>query len=645
MKRLHSPRTASLRLLAGSLAAMTAMAATLALATSPAPAQTPSVRVPADIGEDLLAKREEQQLRSIENLDIFYFFRFVDHLTDSGITFRHHVTDDAGRDYKMVHYDHGNGLAVADVDGDGLYDLYFLSQIGANALFKNLGDGKFSDITESAGVGLGDRISVTASFADFDNDGDEDLFVTTVRMGNVLFENDGKGHFRDISRQAGLDYSGHSSGAVFFDYDNDGRLDLLLTNVGTYTTDKRGRGGYYVGIDAAFSGHLMPERTETSILYHNAGEGRFVDASKATGLVDGSWSGDATFADLNGDLYPDLYVLNMQGDDHYYENVKGTSFVDRTAQTFPKTPWGAMGVQFFDYDNDGRLDLYVTDMHSDMTEYIGPEKEKLKSTESVMREWGDEHLQGGANNIFGNAFYHNLGDGRFEEISDRIGVENYWPWGVSVGDLNADGWQDLFVTASMNYQFRYGIDSVLLNDRGRKFVDSEFILGVEPRQGDLVFPWFELDCSGTDAAREECKDREGPLTVMGAVGSRSSAIFDLDRDGDLDIVTAEFNSPPQVLISDLSENTDVHFLELVLQGSRSNRDGLGATAVVTAGGRTFTQYHNGKSGYLSQSSLPLYFGLGDASAVERVDIRWPSGRKQTITEGLAIDTRITAVEP
>ena len=154
---------------------------------------------------------------------------------------------------------------------------------------------------------------------------------------------------------------------MFFDFDNDGLLDLFLTNVGVYTTNQRGRGGYYLALPDAFYGHLYPDRTEYSILYRNLGGGRFKDVSKEMNLRDGSWSGDATFADLNQDGYPDLYVLNMQGDDHYYENLAGRGFAEKTAAYFPKTPWGAMGVKFFDYNQDGLLDLFVTDMHSDMT--------------------------------------------------------------------------------------------------------------------------------------------------------------------------------------------------------------------------------------------------------------------------------------
>ena len=192
----------------------------------------PQVRYPdPDIGVDSLAARKQAQMATASQFKVFYQFQFTDKVKESGITFVHHIVNDAGKTYKQVHYDHGNGIAVADVDGDGLFDIYFTNQIGGNELWKNLGGGKFKNITNEAGVGLPGRISVAASFADIDNDGDQDLFVTTVRGGNVLFENDGHGRFRDISREAGVDLAAHSSGAVFFDYNRDGLLDLFVCNV------------------------------------------------------------------------------------------------------------------------------------------------------------------------------------------------------------------------------------------------------------------------------------------------------------------------------------------------------------------------------------------------------------------------------
>lgn len=590
------------------------------------------IRVPEpDIGVDTLDSRRKAQLATASQFKVFNKFHFVDRLPESGITFVQRIEEDAGYHYKPVHYDHGNGVAAADVDSDGLYDLYFVNQVGGNELWKNVGRGKFKNVTEGAGVGLPERISVTASFADIENDGDQDLFVTTVRGGNALLQNDGKGHFQDISRRAGVDLVSHSSGSVFFDYDNDGLLDLLVCNVGKYTSEERWSSGAYKGLEDAFFGHMFPDRFEYPVLYRNLGGNRFKDVTVEVGLRPQSWSGDASVADLNGDGWSDLFILNMQGHDHYFENERGKRFLDNTADHFPRTPYGTMGIKFFDYDNDGRLDLLLTDMHSDMMGNRKPDEEKLKTPPQHIMS--DDHLGATPDTfIFGNAFYHNLGGGKFEEISDRIGADNYWPWGVSVGDVNADGWDDVFIASSMNFPFRYGINSLLLNNRGEKFLDAEFLLGIEPRRnGRTHTPWFELNCSGEGRGTKPCEGKSGEITVMATLGSRSSVMFDLDNDGDLDIVTSDFNSEPQVLISDLAKRRSIRWLKVVLTGTHSNRNGLGAIVRVRSGKQVYTQQCDGKSGYLSQSVLPLYFGLGDSTRIDQVEVQWPSGKKQVVS--------------
>lgn len=636
----EGPRVKSLRRRGTALVVVTLLTAAALVRAQGTPVR---VQVPdPDIGVDTLAARQKAQTAAAASWRVFHQFQFTDRLPESGITFVHHAVDDVTKHYRPVHYDHGTGIAVADVDGDGLYDIFFVNQVGPSQLWKNLGHGRFRDITEESGLRLPGRIGVTASFADIDNDGDQDLFVTTVRGGNALFENDGHGHFKDISKTAGVDLVAHSSGAVFFDYDRDGKLDLFVCNVGRYTSDEKGPDGEYAGLPDGFEGHLHPDRYEAPVLYHNAGGNRFDEVSTAMGLRPHGWCGDATVADLNGDGWPDLYVLNMQGDNHYYENVGGKSFVQKTAQYFPKTPWGAMGAKFFDFDNDGRLDLFVTDMHSDMSNAVGPEREKLKSEMT----WSDDYLQGGANNIFGNAFYHNLGGGKFEEISDRLGLEDYWPWGFSVGDVNADGWEDVFITASMGFPFRYGINSLLLNDGGQKFLDAEFVLGIEPRRdGRTHTPWFDLDCATEGKDSPPCEGRTGTVTIMTPLTTRSSVIFDLDDDGDLDIVTNDLNSAPMVLISDLAQRRPVQWLKVALVGTASNRNGLGALVRVSAGGHVYTKPNDGVSGYLSHSILPLYFGLGDAKTIEKVEVDWPSGRHQVVTQGLRANDTLRLTEP
>ena len=613
-----------------------------AAAARPEPSKPTVKFVPDDVQDSpWLPRLKNEQIKAMSGVAAFHDFQFSDRVAQSGITFKHQIVDDAGKTYKAAHYDHGTGIAVADVDGDGLLDIYFVSQVGGNQLWKNLGGGKFQNITESAGVGVPGKVSVSASFADIDNDGDPDLYVTTVRGGNMLFENDGHGRFKDISATAGVGYVGHSSAAVFFDYDKDGRLDLLLVNVGKYTTSVIAGNPfkYYVAFEDAFSGHLKPERAERSVLYHNEGGSHFKDVTQSAGLVDLSWSGDASVVDVNDDGWPDVFLLNMLGDDNYYENVGGKRFVKKSRDVFPKTSWGSMGIKVFDFNNDGRLDIFITDMHSDMSEPIGPELEHVKST----MKWPESFRGNGSTSIWGNSFFMKDGPSKYREVSDAVGAENYCPWGPSIADLNADGFDDAFIASGMNYPERYMINSVKLNDRGQKFVDAEFVLGVEPRSGGLATPWFELDASGKDKGHTDAKGMTGLVAIWGARASRSAVIFDVDGDGDLDIVTNEFNAAPMVLISNLTEKTPVHYLTIKLIGTTSNRDGLGALVKVTAGGVSYTKVMDGNSGYLSHSLYPLYFGLGSAASADSIEVTWPTGKKQ-IVQSPKINSRIEVRE-
>ena len=647
--RLRIAAGVGLVLLVAAIAYWTTREPTTQPASTVASAPPPGVVrvVPPEIDDTALWMEtfRNAQLQTAPQFDVFHGFGFTDRIADSGITFRHRIVTDAGKTYKAVHYDHGNGVAIADVDGDDRLDIYFTSQVGGNSLWRNLGGGRFEDMTAAAGVALADRVGVSASFADTDNDGDPDLYVTSVRGGNVLFENDGSGGFRDVTVDSGLGYVGHSSGAVFFDFNRDGRLDLFLVNVGVYTTDVIGGEGYqfYVGLEDAFSGHLFPERAERSRLFRNEGGNRFVDVSGEVGLDDTSWSGDASTIDLNEDGWPDLYVLNMQGNDEYYENVGGTRFERRSREVFPRTSWGAMGIKVFDVNNDGRMDIYITDMHSDMTQNVDADQaqERAKSVVVPVDLRGD-----GTASVWGNSLFLNEGGGRFREASDEMGTENYWPWGLSAGDLNADGFEDAFVASSMNYPFRYGINSLKLNNRGAGFLDAEFMLGIEPRRGNTVTaPWFELDLDGADGAHPDGVALSGRVGISAARGTRSSAIFDIDGDGDLDIVTNEFNTEPMVLVSNLSEQREVRYLSVRLTGTTSNRDGLGAVVRVTAGGTTYTKVNDGNSGYLSHSVAPLYFGMGDAEQIDQVEVVWPSGREQTVPAPISMNSTLDITEP
>jgi hypothetical protein len=350
----------------------------------------------------------------------------------------------------------------------------------------------------------------------------------------------------------------------------------------------------------------------------------------------------------------------MQGANHLWLNEGGKRFRDATSRYFPRTPWGAMGVKAFDFNGDGLLDLFVTDMHSDMWVNIEPGDwaAEVRKADTAPAPPGF-FPTGKRQFIFGNALFANLGAGRFQDVSDSVGVETYWPWGPSVDDLNADGWDDIFIGAGMNFPHRYGINSVLLNAAGRYFLPSEFLLGVEPRpSGTTEQVWFTLECGGADraeffcaACREDgaralgCRWDRDRLTMLSSLGTRSAVLLDLDGDGDLDIVTNEFNAPPQVLVSDLAQRQHVNSIAVRLRGTRSNREGLGAqVTVVLPEGRRVLKVLDGKSGYLSQSDAPLYFGLGTADHAAGLEVRWPSGRHQTVAGPIAAGRTIEVVE-
>jgi hypothetical protein len=200
------------------------------------------------------------------------------------------------------------------------------------------------------------------------------------------------------------------------------------------------------------------------------------------------------------------------------------------------------------------------------------------------------------------------------------------------------------VTGGMGYPFRYSINYVLLNEGGRRFVPAEFALGVEPRQAGIEIEYFTLDCSGEDKDHTICYHKKGILSVIGSTSARSSVLFDLDDDGDLDIVTNEMNDRPQVLINNLTEKKQVNYLKIKLVGSKSGKDAIGAKVTVSTSDGAITQWNDGKSGYLAQSALPLYFGLNDTKA-RQVEVLWPSGRKQFLAAGITPNSLVTINEP
>jgi len=553
--------------------------------------------------------------------------RFEEVARRAGIDFRTtFLRPEQGENFKINLYDHGSGVNVVDVDGDGLEDVYLVNQLGSNALYRNRGDGTFEDVTAASGTGMERVISVAAAFADVDGDGDRDLYVTTTRAGNVLMLNDGKGVFTESTAAAGLMLMAESMSPCFFDADGDGDLDLLVTNTARWTEDTfDDELNYYRG-KASLDGLIRSEKLK-DVFYRNDGKGRFSDATKEAGLEGKGWGGDVAVFDYDGDGDLDLFVCNMFGFSTLHRNDGRGRFEDVTREVLGKTSWGAVGARAFDYDNDGLLDLFVADMHSDMWTPFDMPASKVEegvkyptfNARAIKEGWAppqsdEEFIRDAAipmdRVLFGNTLYRNLGGGRMEEVSGRAGWETFWPWGVTEGDYDGDGFLDVLVPSGMGYPLFYWRNALLRNTGKGTFVDVGRSAGMDPPPGG---PEMEVSFRGKRAVRS----------------SRSAATFDFDGDGRLDVLVNNFNDRCW-----LWRNTSPAgaWCKIRLKETRGHRDAIGALVSLTAGGRTQVRMVQAAGGYLTQSADTLLFGLGDATKVEKVEIRWPGGNTQTLTD-------------
>ena len=531
--------------------------------------------------------------------------RFVDVTEALGIDFRHEAS---ATSQKYLPEAMGAGVALFDFDNDGRLDLFLVNGAriddpmpkGAtpvkdgprysNRLYHQTEDGRFEDVTARAGLfgsGYGQGVAV----GDYDNDGDEDLYVTAL-FGNRLYRNDGNGRFTDVTAEAGVAGSGWSTSAAFVDVDHDGRLDLFVARyldwsfeVNPYCGEPKPRPRAYC--------HPDQWKGASALLFHNDGGGRFTEVAARSGVAnpEGKSLGVA-LADYDGDGFVDLFVANDSVRQFLYRNRGDGTLQDRAllagvAYDQDGRAFAGMGVDFADYDNDGRPDVVVTNLSNERY-----------------------------------ALYRNAGDGTFSYETHVSGLGTMTllnsGWGVRFLDYDNDGTKDLFVAQGhvmdtieqTSPHLRYRQPPLLARNEGGRFKDASAAAGDVFREG-----W----------------------------AARGMAIGDLDNDGDLDVVVTTVGGRPYVLRNDGGNGG--HWLSLRLVGHRSNRDGIAAEVrLTTASGALRQATVTTTSSYLSASDRRVHFGLGAETRARAIEVRWPSGTVQRLLD-VAADQILTLDEP
>lgn len=506
----------------------------------------------------------------------------------------------------------GSGVAIGDYDSDGKPDVFVLSKIESGRLFRNLGNWKFEDVTESSGVGDQSKAWKQGSaFVDVNNDGRLDLYVCRNGVPNQLFVNQGDGTFEDEAAARGLAVVDGSGMACFADYDRDGWIDVYLqTNL----------------LDASAS----PDG-QRDYLFRNAGGGYFENVSDSAGILDQATQGhSATWWDQNEDGWPDLYVANDFGPpDFLYRNNGDGTFTNVIDKTLPHTSFSSMGSDLGDVNNDGHIDFFVADMAGATLE----QEHRGQSDSRARLDARQNERQDTAIQIQFNALYLNTGTDRCLEVATMAGLAGTnWTWSTRFEDLDNDGQLDLFVTNGMDRE-QNNLDIIEKRMAAVNAMGRIGLLKTSPvlKEANLVFE------NKGDLRFEEVGSEWG-LNQKGV--SFGAAFGDLDGDGDLDLVYTNYQNGPTVLRND-SQAGNAVIVEL--RGEKSNRFGLGARLELTTKSGVQVRQLVSARGYLSTSEHVAHFGMGAEDVVESLRIVWPSGTEQ-VCENLEANRRYLVSE-
>lgn len=561
-------------------------------------------------------------------------------LKEAGIDFVHRWTPPEKYKIMLARSFAGSGVAIGDIDGDSLPDIYLARPFGGGQLYRNLGEFCFENITEASGLAVDVSWGCGCSFVDADGDGDLDLHVAGFDTPNRLFINDGEGHFSDHARELGLNFKGATVQANFADIDRDGDLDVFLVNnryriEGNYT-----EGGQQVRkiLDEVIhtpNGARLPSKyqelyalipySETQATAIKAGQFgrlfrndfketgyfRFSDITPISGTVDNGQSLSAIWWDYNQDLLPDLYLANdFYGNDRLFTNKGAGRFHSSVRKILPYIPWFSMGSDVGDVNNDGLVDLFTTDMQGS-SHYLS----KMGMGNPQTTAWFLDSSE--PKQLMRNMLFINTDGDRSMEVAQMAGLSGMdWVWSPRIVDLDCDGWSDVFATNGMTGDWNN-------SDIAEKYAHRtirELLKVISPKRdvnrvyrnrGDLGF--------------------EDMTNIWGA-GEKSvsfgCATGDLDGDGDLDLVVNNFDSEPFLY----QNNSTANRVKIRLVGKQSNTWGIGARVEAHTSHGVQTRYLTLARGFMSSSEPIVHFGLGEDTAISKLVVYWPSGVVQTIQD-------------
>lgn len=558
-------------------------------------------------------KQEEKQLFTLLDKE------------DTGISFRNQFFEDGPLNVaNYIYFYNGGGVAVGDINNDGLQDLLFTGNMVKNRLFLNKGNMQFEDITARSGVADKQGWCTGATMADVNGDGKLDIYicrsadVDPIRRSNLLFINNGDLTFTEKAAEYGLNNTGYSTQAAFFDYDKDNDLDCFIIN---HSLQK-----YTQGVQDNVA--LRQERNPdfASKLYRND-NGRYTDVSDSAGITSNvlTFGLGLAISDLNNDGWPDVAVSNdFNEPDYLFINNGNGTFTDKLAECMDQVSLYSMGSDAADYNNDGHVDLVTLDMM--------PEDNHTQKMHSGAENFDKFQV------LFNKGFYYqysrnmlqrNNGDGTFSEVGQLAGVSNTdWSWAALFADYDNDGNKDLFVTngyvkdyTEMDFM-KYSIDRLIRSMNKQDYDPIPEYIAKMPTHG---IPNYILRNNGDETFTK--KTGEWGMNQPGV--SAGAAYADLDNDGDLDLVTSNANEFAGIYRNNSAAG---NYLRVKLEGTPGNSRGIGAKVKVYSGGRLLYQEQSPVRGFQSSIDPVLHFGLGSSSRADSVLVIWPDDRLQKFTD-------------